>query len=191
LCPLPCYPPKLQFTLEISFYTLSSVHHICTKCLRVCLFPWGWSNMYFHLYIYIYKIHLAIFLQGQEQVQSITEWILMSITEWILISLKFQCSSHAPQPEFLLFVKKGLCRIGYLKQDSLLLSLYPQSRVQIPKPTQGVAYNTWRIYQMMKQCLALLWKYRGGDMVVMHMKIMDATLLCTGSSQSYPGIPGE
>ncbi|KAJ4816734.1 Mediator of RNA polymerase II transcription subunit 23 [Rhynchospora pubera] len=51
----------------------------------------------------------------QEQVQS--------ITESILITLIIQCSSHAPQSEFLLFATKSLCGIGYLKWDSLLPSL--------------------------------------------------------------------
>lgn len=59
-------------------------------------------------------IYLAFF-QDQEQVQS--------ITESILISLIIQCSSHAPQSEFLLFATKSLCGIGYLKWDSLLPSL--------------------------------------------------------------------
>ncbi|CAL9047158.1 unnamed protein product [Musa banksii] len=44
-------------------------------------------------------------------------------TETVIMSLVVQCSSHAPQSEFLLFAIRSLCSIGYLKWDTFLLSL--------------------------------------------------------------------
>ncbi|XP_020083151.1 mediator of RNA polymerase II transcription subunit 23 isoform X2 [Ananas comosus] len=48
---------------------------------------------------------------------------LRAVTESVLISFVVQCSSHAPQSEFLLFAIRSLCSIGYLKWDSFLPSL--------------------------------------------------------------------
>ncbi|XP_074591663.1 mediator of RNA polymerase II transcription subunit 23 isoform X2 [Curcuma longa] len=48
---------------------------------------------------------------------------LRTTTEAVLISFIVQCSSHAPQSEFLLFAIRSLCSRGYLKWDTFLLSL--------------------------------------------------------------------
>ncbi|CAN6233571.1 unnamed protein product [Urochloa humidicola] len=48
---------------------------------------------------------------------------LQAVTESVLISFVLQCSSHAPQSEFLLFATRCLCARGYLRWDSLLPSL--------------------------------------------------------------------
>lgn len=48
---------------------------------------------------------------------------LRTTTEAVLISFIVQCSSHAPQSEFLLFATRNLCSRGYLKWDTFLLSL--------------------------------------------------------------------
>ncbi|KAL5207600.1 hypothetical protein ABZP36_032035 [Zizania latifolia] len=48
---------------------------------------------------------------------------LQAVTESVLISFVLQCSSHAPQSEFLLFATRCLCARGHLRWDSLLPSL--------------------------------------------------------------------
>nr|CAB3450989.1 unnamed protein product [Digitaria exilis] len=48
---------------------------------------------------------------------------LQAVTESVLISFVLQCSSHAPQSEFLLFATRCLCARGHLGWDSLLPSL--------------------------------------------------------------------
>lgn len=53
--------------------------------------------------------------QDQEQVRA--------VTESVLISLVVQCSSHAPQAEFILFALRSLSGIGYVNWDTFLRSL--------------------------------------------------------------------
>lgn len=48
---------------------------------------------------------------------------MQAVTESVLISFVLQCSSHAPQSEFLLFATRCLCGRGHLGWDSLLPSL--------------------------------------------------------------------
>ncbi|XP_058079860.1 mediator of RNA polymerase II transcription subunit 23 isoform X2 [Magnolia sinica] len=48
---------------------------------------------------------------------------LCAVTESVLISLIVQCSSHAPQAEFILFSLRSLCSIGYVNWDTFLPSL--------------------------------------------------------------------
>ncbi|XP_061375286.1 mediator of RNA polymerase II transcription subunit 23 isoform X2 [Gastrolobium bilobum] len=48
---------------------------------------------------------------------------LRSVTEAILISLVLQCSGHGPRADFLLFVLRSLCGIGYINWDTFLPSL--------------------------------------------------------------------
>jgi len=48
---------------------------------------------------------------------------LQAVTESVLISFVLQCSSHAPQSEFLLFATRCLCARGHLRWDSLIPSL--------------------------------------------------------------------
>ncbi|AQK74581.1 Mediator of RNA polymerase II transcription subunit 23 [Zea mays] len=64
---------------------------------------------------------------------------LQAITESVLISFVLQCSSHAPQSEFLLFATRCLCARGHLRWDSLLPSLLNTvSSIEAPM-VQGVS----------------------------------------------------
>uniref|UniRef100_A0A453PHU2 Mediator of RNA polymerase II transcription subunit 23 n=1 Tax=Aegilops tauschii subsp. strangulata TaxID=200361 RepID=A0A453PHU2_AEGTS len=58
---------------------------------------------------------LCVPFQDQEQLQA--------VTESVLISFVLQCSSHAPQSQFLLFATRCLCARGHLRWDSLIPSL--------------------------------------------------------------------
>jgi mediator of RNA polymerase II transcription subunit 23 len=67
---------------------------------------------------------------------------LQAVTESVLISFVLQCSSHAPQSEFLLFATRCLCARGHLRWDSLLPSLLNVvSSVEVPMG-QGVSVTT-------------------------------------------------
>lgn len=48
---------------------------------------------------------------------------MRAVTESVLISLAVQCSSHAPQAEFILFSLRSLSGIGYVNWDTFLRSL--------------------------------------------------------------------
>lgn len=58
---------------------------------------------------------------------------MQPVTESVLISFMLQCSSHAPQSEFLLFATRCLCARGHLRWDTLLPSLLNTvSSVEVP-----------------------------------------------------------
>ncbi|XP_077232884.1 mediator of RNA polymerase II transcription subunit [Tasmannia lanceolata] len=59
----------------------------------------------------------------QLQGQFLDQEQLRAVTESVLISLVVQCSSHAPQAEFILFSLRSLSSIGYVNWDTFLPSL--------------------------------------------------------------------
>lgn len=67
---------------------------------------------------------------------------LRAVTESVLVSLVVQCSSHAPQSEFLLFAIQSLCSIGYVKWDTFLpslLSAVSSAEASVDQGTSGAA----------------------------------------------------
>lgn len=97
------------------------------------------QNHYASTFVYVMRTEqiyylICMFLQDQEQLQA--------VTESVLISFVLQCSSHAPQSEFLLFATRCLCARGHLRWDSLLPSLLNVvSSVEVPMG-QGVSVTT-------------------------------------------------
>lgn len=102
-------PPRdEQFILD--FEQLQGQFPVCIRIfllpLQMILFRWQWL---------VTNCACTIALQDPEQLRTGTETVIMSLV--------VQCSSHAPQSEFLLFAIRSLCSIGYLKWDTFLLSL--------------------------------------------------------------------
>ncbi|KAE8719636.1 Mediator of RNA polymerase II transcription subunit 23 [Hibiscus syriacus] len=82
---------------------------------------------------YFFVLILCRSCQDQDQLQS--------VTESVLISLVIQCCSHAPRAEFLLFALRSLCSIGYINWGTLLpslLSAVASAEVPVSQGSQGM-----------------------------------------------------
>ncbi|XP_020531801.1 mediator of RNA polymerase II transcription subunit 23 isoform X2 [Amborella trichopoda] len=69
---------------------------------------------------------------------------LRSVTESVIINLVVQCSSHAPQAEFLLFSLRALSDIGYINWDTFipsLLSSVSSAEISVGQGNQAMTAN--------------------------------------------------